>query len=611
MANTTSSKTKFSNYIKTITKSKKIIDGLIAAITKTSDPKLDKQLQILKELSASLDGEITFFDSVNKEQDKVRQTNVQYKTLIDKRIEDISKECEIINSYVSPKKPYEIEDRFLSDLKNMIGKQSDLLIFDQFKYGDSNYILFGKNGSGKTTILNMLAQRMFATNAVVIRATRNINYEQDSLVHPHNVSLKGAIENTNENTMAILSKLVLQREVEQRRAGVDESLVITKKISEIFDSLGIDRDFNVASNGALELSVNGLKPYSLSKGSDGEKSVVFIVMMILLAPPDSFLFIDEPENHLNGSLMKKLFDRLEAERKDLVFVYATHNTNFIETRANAELVYLQKTDDSDSWSFVKYDNYKKLPLDIILNVDGINDNVIFCEGECQNSYDYKLLCLLFPQYQIIPSQGCSKVVLQTFIFNDNSSLLRKKAFGVVDYDFRSPEEISDLNKQSVYVLGVNEIENVFISEECLAEMINFTSLQKTIDSIKGDVIRIVSERKTAIQKDYATKLFRTLHSKNKLTGVENVENEIDRLNAENKKSFMFQYNLFCLGLTNSINNNNYDEIMKLVPGKMIINEVAKMFGYINKDEYIRQIFIRIENNNKVLDKLKKLILIPE
>ena len=74
---------------------------------------------------------------------------------------------------------------------------------------------------------------------------------------------------------------------------------------------------------------------------------------------------------------------------------------------------------------------------------------------------------------------------------------------------------------------------------------------------------------------------------------------------------MFQYNLFCLGLTNSINNSNYDEIMKLVPGKMIINEVAKMFGYINKDEYIRQIFIRIENNNKVLDKLKKLILIPE
>ena len=493
----------------------------------------------------------------------------------------------------------------------MIGKQSDLQIFDQFKYGDSNYILFGKNGSGKTTILNMLAKRMFATNAVVIRATRNINYEQDALVHPRNVSLKGAIENANENTMVILSKLVLQREVEQRRERVEEPLVITKKISEIFDSLGIDRHFSIASTGALELSVDNHKPYSLSKGSDGEKSVAFIIMMVLLAPPDSFLFIDEPENHLNGSLMKKLFDRLEAERKDLVFVYATHNTNFIETRANAELVYLQKTDESDSWSFVKYGNYKNLPLDIVLNVDGIDDNVIFCEGENKNSYDYKLLNTLFPNYQIIPSQGCSKVVLQTCIFNDNSSLLRKKAFGVVDYDFRSQEEILDLNKQNVYVLEVNEVENLFLCEESLDDMIQYTSLQKTFNSIKERIIQIVSERKDAVCKDFATKLFRNIHSKNKLINVESVENEIDRLNAENKQVFLSHFQSFCSRLDKALIEMDYESIMKLVPGKMIINEIARLFGYINKEEFIRQVLIRIENNNQVLNKIKKLVPIPE
>ena len=48
MANITSSNAKFSNYVKTIIKSKRIIDDLIVTVTKTNDSKLDKQLKVLK-----------------------------------------------------------------------------------------------------------------------------------------------------------------------------------------------------------------------------------------------------------------------------------------------------------------------------------------------------------------------------------------------------------------------------------------------------------------------------------------------------------------------------------------------------------------------------------
>ena len=137
--------------------------------------------------------------------------------------------------------------------------------------------------------------------------------------------------------------------------------------------------------------------------------------------------------------MKKLFDNIELERKDVIYVYATHNVNFIESRNNIELVYLNKTNKKNEWVYNKFSKYDELPLDLILTVEGTTDNVIFCEGENDGSYDNKLLKELYPEYQIIASQGCEKVSLQTIIFNNNSHILRKKTFGLVDYDFRSDD----------------------------------------------------------------------------------------------------------------------------------------------------------------------------
>ena len=594
---------KLSKYLSELKKAKRKIDALLSCSKNKNDSKLSKLCDLLESISLSFEFEISYFSTYTKEKNK--EINIQYETYLDKRVSEVLDKCNYINKYVSPAKPEDVDVTYFDSILRTFGKQSELQMFEQFKYGDSNYILFGKNGSGKTTLLNALASRLFSTNALVVKATRNVNYKPDTLVSPRDINLKGAIESTNESSMVILAKLIIEKEMAQHRAHESDETIITNRVCNIYNSLGTERLFRIQPNGDLELVPPNSNSYSLSRASDGEKSIVYLIMMTLLAPKNSFIFIDEPENHLNSSLMNKLFDRLEAERKDVVFIYATHNVSFIETRNNAKLIYLRKTEKGDSWLFTKYEDVKNLPVDVVLNVEGLRDDVVFCEGEHNNSFDKKILSILLPNYQVIPSQGCSKVILQTSIFNENATILRKKAFGIVDYDFRSDDDVADLKKKSVFVLDVNEIENLFICTECLKEMSAFLSTDKKIDDLEKNVIQVSTKKIDDIKKDYATKLFRKLHLKNRFDSIEKIEEKIDELNKHNKNLFLEHYEMFCSRLADALDNNDYREVLRLVPGKMILNDVARMFGLVSGEEFARQLLNRISSNEQLINDLSK------
>lgn len=46
-------------------------------------------------------------------------------------------------------------------------------LFEHFKYGNRNYVIFGKNGAGKTTLLRQISEIMFK-NAIVLPADRTV-----------------------------------------------------------------------------------------------------------------------------------------------------------------------------------------------------------------------------------------------------------------------------------------------------------------------------------------------------------------------------------------------------------------------------------------------------
>ena len=142
----------------------------------------------------------------------------------------------------------------INECSNIIADNTIYELFDQFKYGDSNYILFGKNGSGKTSLLSSLSQRLNISNVIFTSATRNINYSKDVFCKPSDITLNNALRQTdNFKTMYYLSQCIRNVENNQRRLHVLEENIITNKIIRIFNSLGLERKLNICSNGDLEL----------------------------------------------------------------------------------------------------------------------------------------------------------------------------------------------------------------------------------------------------------------------------------------------------------------------------------------------------------------------
>lgn len=70
---------------------------------------------------------------------------------------------------------------------------------------------------------------------------------------------------------------------------------------------------------------------------------------------------------------------------------------------------------------------------------------------------------------------------------------------------------------------------------------------------------------------------------------------------------MLEYKTFNEELDLAIKNRDYNKLMKIVPGKMLLKPVANIFG-LSEQTYIKQIFIRIRKNENLKIELRKFII---
>lgn len=90
---------------------------------------------------------------------------------------------------------------------------------------------------------------------------------------------------------------------------------------DIWNSLILHRRLNCTDGTNSTASIGGETPYPIIQMSDGEKVLLYLIAQILQAPKDGFIVIDEPEMYLHKTILKKLWDRLEQERQDCIFIY--------------------------------------------------------------------------------------------------------------------------------------------------------------------------------------------------------------------------------------------------------------------------------------------------
>ncbi len=248
---------------------------------------------------------------------------------------------------------------------------------------------------------------------------------------------------------------------------VDPPLSKLDRVKDIWDSILPHRKLSI--NG-LDIGVlvpsNDEKGYSASEMSDGERVAFYLIGQCLSAPADGIIVVDEPELHLHKTIQVPLWNAMEKLRDDCLFVYLTHDVHFAAAKSTSKKIWLKSFDGSD-WEWEEVGDDIKLPDALLLEVLGSRKPILFVEGE-SNSFDLSLYRELLPDFLIIPRGSCEQVIQSVKAFRMNPQLHHLEVYGLIDRDRRVEAEIRSLEKSSIYVLEVSEVENLFCVPEILA-----------------------------------------------------------------------------------------------------------------------------------------------
>lgn len=533
--------------------------------------------------------------------------NQQYRTYIENQTKNFIQQLSIyfnITQNINLRAYFNNISTGFQIINNSINSSIDQL-YEHFKYGNKNYVIFGKNGAGKTTLLNQIANGILNQNSFVIPANRSLKTTQNNDYYHYDLKLNQIFQ--NDLAMLSLTDELRERSLKEYEQGLPKINNIQEKFKNIFNELGLERFVELEKNLLFLKAENEPSHYSLFSGSDGEKAVIFMILSILLLPHDAFVFIDEPELHLNGALMQKLFNQLENERRDVKFIYVTHIINFVESRKNVELIYLEKTQKYNNWKFKNIKEFDNADIDMILGIEGTQDDIIFCEGNNQTSIDHRILDCIYDDCFIKPVGSCELAINNTKLLHSTGkySFLRRKAYSIIDNDFRTEQEIQKLSEDNIKVLEYNEWENLLLCEEVISYVNDRTS-NRNIEEIKSNIVELIKNRRTATMNDFINKKYKKIIEINKLS-YETIDKKLKETNAQNNEKLKQSLSEYETLFDTYVTENNYESLIKIVPAKCIFKESSKLLGFSDSNAYIDRIVVLLKQDHTFKDLVKSKI----
>lgn len=496
-------------------------------------------------------------------------------------------------------------------------------------FTSSNVVLIGANGSGKTTFANSIREQLEKTdNGIVIPAQKLLvfptynsiptyksafaDYESRQKVclddkqtfkaeknddYPYSLS-----KQYSEELRILVSALISER-LERRNnfcSNAREGDIIhlndfksnIDEVIEIWNHLIEHRTLLCDNLGNLQIEC-GDEKYPAYKMSDGERVIFYVVGRVMLAKESSLIIVDEPEMHLHKAILNKLWDILEEKRKDCMFIYLTHDIDFASTRI-ANKRWLKSYSSSTSGIFENWEIESiadsEIPEALLMKILGSRKKVLFCEGK-QGSLDRQIIELLFPNFTITPLASCKDVINYTKAYNKISNKYAV-AYGIIDRDFRTKEQLDKLAAENIYSYDVAEIENLFLIEDFIKGFAEYKHEPCDIDNIKTQILALLTRNK---EQQISSYLIQRI---NYNFNESHVRNGKDKTEVEaNFNEFVKQikieewYNIRLQELDDAIKTSNYAKVIMLYNNKGLHSIIEKALGISSYNlkalEYLR------------------------
>lgn len=473
-------------------------------------------------------------------------------------------------------------------------------------------LFIGANGSGKTrlgtwveinspqkdSVHRISAQKSLAlpdstTPQAIEHAEKDLLFGNPNWTHQHKAnkwSNKPATTflNDYQKLMVYLFSDETEENAKFKRAckdsddRIDPPVTKIDRVKELWERVLPHREL-VIGGLRIQTRVKGEedKLYNSSEMSDGERVIFYLIGQCLAAPKDGIIVIDEPELHLHKSVQAPLWEAVEQLRSDCLFVYLTHDVDFATAKEAAKRVWL-KSFDGQKWEWELIGEDDNLPDELLIEVLGSRKPVVFVEGE-NGSFDVSLYRELLPNFLVIPRGSCTQVIQSVKALKANPQIHHLEVFGLIDRDRRVQAEITKLEQDKIYVLGVAEVENLFCVKEILEIVSNRLGRDPAQDfQIVSNTIfsRLQAELDTQVSLRVSSEVkFQLNMFDSNQKGANDINNALQGLIANIDVGLI--YSNVLVQYSEVLRSRDYEQLLVLYNRKSLSSQVSNSLGLVS------------------------------
>jgi ABC-type Mn2+/Zn2+ transport system ATPase subunit len=392
--------------------------------------------------------------------------------------------------------------------------------------GQTLFIL-GANGTGKSSLIQRFftfhagsalrlsahRQTWFASNTIDLSAQQKRQTEQGILATDTNPHSRWRDDYAGARASIAIYDLINAENVRARKiAGAvdNENIELARKLAKEDAPIKIINELLRLSNLPIEISVHeseqvvasksGGTQYSISELSDGERNALLVAANVLTVKAGTIVFIDEPERHLHRSIISPLLTLLFEERKDCAFVISTHDVTLPIDNPTARTLLLRGCTCSgntiNQWDADLVAADAEIEDDLKRDILGARRKLLFVEGE-EHSLDKALYALVFPNVSVVAKSSCQDVERAVFGVRGAAGLHWLHAFGIIDNDRRTQEEIGRMHAKGVHALSAFSVESIYYHPELQKRVaqrqsaVTGANVQEMVDSAKKAALNAV------------------------------------------------------------------------------------------------------------------------